>query len=133
MAFSNQFTSQTPQKGVSEWLRNYWRPAMAIQYFAVCVFDFILAPVGWTALQAHLHQPLTQWTPTTLGSGGMYHLAMGAVLGVAAWSRSVEKTDEVAQRAYYRGANDYGSGTYRPRKDVDDEPSGKKPLPGMEE
>jgi len=31
------------------------------------------------------------WQPLTLGGGGLYHLAMGAVLGIAAWSRGQEK------------------------------------------
>lgn len=107
---------------------------MAIQYLVVCVFDFILAPVFWTSLQAYLHLPVTQWVPTTLGSGGTYHLAMGAVLGVAAWTRSLEKSDEKIRTAYDRGAYDRESGYYQNSayRKQPLEPQGKRPLPGME-
>jgi hypothetical protein len=64
---------------------------MAIQYIAVCTCDFIIFPVAWTILQALLGQPVTQWNPLTLQGAGLYHFAMGAVLGVAAWSRGQEK------------------------------------------
>jgi hypothetical protein len=75
---------------MGNWIKNHWRPMMAMQYLAVCVFDFILAPVGWAIVQMYMHVPLVQWSPTTLSAGGLYHLAMGAVLGVAAWTRGQE-------------------------------------------
>jgi len=37
-----------------------------------------------------------QWVPITLQGGGLFHVAMGAVLGVAAWSRGQEKLAGVA-------------------------------------
>jgi hypothetical protein len=73
------------------WINKKWRPGMAIQYIAVCTCDFIIFPVAWTVLQALLGQPVTQWNPLTLQGAGLYHFAMGAVLGVAAWSRGQEK------------------------------------------
>lgn len=78
----------------TDWLRDHWRPMMAMQYLVVCVFDFVLAPILWTSLQAYLSNPITQWTPTTLGSGGFYHISMGAVLGVSAWIRTRDKPAE---------------------------------------
>ena len=27
------------------WIKTYWRPAIAWQYFAVCIFDFIIFPM----------------------------------------------------------------------------------------
>jgi hypothetical protein len=129
-------TAKPVNKGMSEWMRNYWRPLMAIQYLLVCLFDFIIAPVLWPILQSHFHMTLSQWVPTTLGSGGLYHLAMGAVLGVAAWTRSMEKNDEMMRGSYERGAYDHASGYYHPqntmRASSQGEPEGKKPLPGME-
>lgn len=80
------------EQGFSRWINDHWRPMMAMQYLAVCVFDFIIAPIGWAVLQAHEHVPtIVQWVPTTLGNGGMYHLAMGAVIGISAWNRTQEK------------------------------------------
>lgn len=31
------------------------------------------------------------WSPLTLQGAGLFHLAMGAILGVTAWSRGQEK------------------------------------------
>jgi len=122
------------KQGVSRWMREYWRPLMAMQYLIVCMFDFVIAPITWTAFQAYNHQTLlTQWNPTTLGSGGTYHLAMGAVLGVAAWTRSIDKENEMMRGAYMNGVR--GTGSFRRTIQMpldDDEPMPRKPLPGME-
>lgn len=67
------------------WLKQYWRPAIAWQYFAVCVFDFIIFPA------AYMHFANQPWDPITLKEGGFYHLAMAAIIGVAAWTRGQEK------------------------------------------
>lgn len=71
----------------------YWRPAMAWQYFTVCMFDFLLAPFAWSVFEALSGVPVTQWQPITLHSGGLYHLSMGAVIGVSAWTRTLEKIE----------------------------------------
>jgi hypothetical protein len=36
-------------------------------------------------------QVTSQWLPITLQGGGLYHIALGAILGVAAYGRSQEK------------------------------------------
>jgi hypothetical protein len=68
---------------------------MAWQYFVVCLFDFFFAPI----LTALFHQwngsPYEAWVPLTLTNGGLYHLAMGTIVGVAAWSRSREKIQKM--------------------------------------
>lgn len=69
------------------WLQKYWRPSMAWQYFTVCLFDFMLAPVLGAIYSAVRDIPMVAWHPLTLEGGGMYHLAMGAVLGISAWTR----------------------------------------------
>ena len=60
-------------------------------YMVTCTCDFIIFPVGWSILQSVIGANVTQWNPITLQGAGLYHLAMGAVLGVAAWSRGQEK------------------------------------------
>jgi hypothetical protein len=75
----------------SDWMSAKWRPAMGWMYMAVCIFDFIVFPILWTGAQGVVHNTLVQWDPITLKSGGFFHMAMGAVLGVAAWSRGQEK------------------------------------------
>lgn len=72
------------------WLKQYWRPAIAWQYFAVCVFDFIIFPA------AYMHFVNQTWDPITLKEGGFYHLAMAAIIGVAAWTRGQEKIQKIA-------------------------------------
>ena len=77
------------------WLRNHWRPMMAWMYMFVCFFDFVLAPIGWSLLQAYKGgSVITQWNPLTLQGGSFFHIAMGAVLGVSAYGRTKEKINE---------------------------------------
>lgn len=64
---------------------------MGWTYMVTCVMDFIVFPVAWNLLQASLGQTITQWNPLTLQGAGLYHMAMGAVVGVTAWQRSREK------------------------------------------
>lgn len=80
------------ENGSDHWMNTKWRPFMAWKYAAVCIFDFIVAPILWGILQIILHvgAPIA-WVPLTLQGAGLYHLAMGAILGVAAWTRSKEK------------------------------------------
>jgi hypothetical protein len=55
------------------------------------VTDFIIFPVLWSILQAALKQPVTAWQPITLQGAGLFHLSMGAIIGVAAFGRTQEK------------------------------------------
>lgn len=79
------------------WIKSYWRPAMAWQYFAVCVFDFLAAPLftAWYSYFAKI--PYQVWKPITMGEGGFYHMAMAAIVGVAAWTRGQEKVNEIRE------------------------------------
>jgi len=79
-----------------DWMQKKWRPAMGWMYMLVCFCDMVLFPVAWSILQAVLHQPVTQWNPLTLQGAGLFHLAMGAVLGIAAWGRTQEKVNGAA-------------------------------------
>jgi len=79
------------------WVDNKWRPAMGWMYFTVCLFDFVIAPILWSLIQAYFKGNVTdQWDPITLQGAGLFHMAMGAVLGVAVWSRGKEKMVGVA-------------------------------------
>ena len=91
-----------------------WRPALAWSYVAICVFDFIIAPLimmvffGNAQASAILPQGLTAseiaeilravpppvyhaWVPLTLQSGGFFHITMGAILGIGSYTRGREK------------------------------------------
>jgi hypothetical protein len=57
-----------------------------------CIFDFVVAPILWSLTQSLFHGSVqTQWQPLTLQGAGLYHIAMGAVLGIAAYGRTQEK------------------------------------------
>lgn len=81
-----------------DWMNNKWRPAMGWMYMVVCMFDFVIFPILWSLLQAFVHgQVSSQWQPLTIQGAGLFHMAMGAVLGVAAYGRSQEKIAGMAQ------------------------------------
>jgi hypothetical protein len=80
-----------------DWMVKKWRPAMGWTYMAICILDMAVFPVMWAAVQVLTITPLTQWNPLTLQGAGLFHLAMGAVLGIAAWSRGQEKITGVAK------------------------------------
>ena len=98
-----------------DWMQNKWRPMMGWTYMVTCITDFIIFPVMWSVLQAvQGGQVTSQWNPITLQGAGLFHLAMGAVLGVAAWSRGREKLAGVASQGPYFGPSqvddyDYGN------------------------
>lgn len=81
-------------KESSDWINKKWRPAMGWLYMLTCFFDFVIFPVLWSVLQAMSKGQVTsQWQPLTLQGAGLYHIAMGAVLGIAAYGRTKEKIE----------------------------------------
>jgi hypothetical protein len=80
------------EKKKEDWMNSKWRPAMGWMYMVVCFFDFVVAPILWSLLQAVFQGGVNvQWQPLTLQGAGLFHVAMGAVLGLAAWGRTQEK------------------------------------------
>lgn len=97
----------------NSWIKHYWRPAMAYQYLAVCLSDFIFFPILTMLYYGYVGGEYIPWDPITLKESGFYHLAMGAILGVSAWTRGQEKikniysgdvveTSHMSQTPYYR-------------------------------
>lgn len=82
-------------KSEEDWMTKKWRPMMAIMYMTACLFDFVFFPIMFTVVQfwevSAANDAFRQWAPITLQGGGLFHVAMGAVLGVSAWSRGQEK------------------------------------------
>jgi hypothetical protein len=99
-------TEQSASESKKEdWMNSKWRPMMGWMYMLVCMFDMILFPILWSLLQTVTHTPITQWNPLTLQGAGLFHIAMGAVLGIAAFGRTQEKM---------AGANNGGATTPTP-------------------
>jgi hypothetical protein len=84
--------SSVSEKKKEDWMNTKWRPMMGWMYMVVCICDFVLFPVLWSLIQAvHGGQVATQWSPITLNGAGLFHMAMGAILGIAAYGRTQEK------------------------------------------
>ena len=79
------------EKKKEDWMNSKWRPMMGWMYMVVCMMDMVVFPVLWSLLQTLQHQQITQWNPLTLQGAGLFHIAMGAVLGIAAFGRTQEK------------------------------------------
>ena len=81
-------------KDATDWINKKWRPVMGWVYMMTCTCDFVLFPILWSLLQALTKGNVTmQWQPLTLQGAGLYHIAMGAVLGIAAYGRTKEKVE----------------------------------------
>ena len=74
-----------------DWINSKWRPAMGWMYMLVCVMDMVVFPILWSLLQTVTNTQITQWNPLTLQGAGLFHIAIGAVLGVTAYGRTQEK------------------------------------------
>ena len=74
-----------------DWMNSKWRPMMGWMYMLVCTMDMVVFPILWSLLQTMTHTNITQWQPLTLQGAGLFHIAMGAVLGIAAFGRTQEK------------------------------------------
>ena len=83
--------AEEKESGGTEWMQKLWRPAMGWMYMLICLLDMAVFPVLWSILQAVMHVPITQWNPLTLQGAGLFHIAMGAVLGISAFGRTQEK------------------------------------------
>jgi len=93
-AFSNALAVGS-QREEQPWMKTYWRPAIAWSYLITCLFDFIIFPILWSMLQAYFNGTIdSAWQPITLHGAGLYHLAMGAAIGISAYSRGREKLND---------------------------------------
>ena len=94
------------EKKKEDWMNAKWRPMMGWMYMCICMFDFMVAPILWSMVQAYFHGGInTQWQPLTLQGAGLFHLAMGAVIGISAYGRTQEKLN---------GAEGGGLGSFGP-------------------
>jgi hypothetical protein len=98
------------------WFVKYWRPAAGWIYLGICLFDFVIMPL----LTSHTNLTISQileisitlrpedklnaivqlsrkisWEPLTLMGNGMFHMAFGALLSVAAWSRGKVQESQI--------------------------------------
>jgi hypothetical protein len=85
-------TKTAAEQKTEDWMTTKWRPLMAVTYMATIWFDFIVGPILYNFLQYfNPGQAISSYIPITLQGGGLYHISMGAILGIAAWTRGKEK------------------------------------------
>jgi hypothetical protein len=99
-------------------MNDNWRSVAFIVYCAICLFDFIIMPGIYEAVnktidpsaaaaiakqfddpsvQLEIIKQLTtkrQWTPLTMDGAAAFHFAFGAILTGAAWTRGMEKVEQ---------------------------------------
>ena len=77
------------------WFKSNWRPMAAWIYLIIVFMDFVGFPLLIHLLWSFTtHLPtdkFIEWTSLTLTNGGIFHMAMGAIIGVTAWSKSSER------------------------------------------
>lgn len=78
---------------------------MAWVYMAICIFDFIIGPVLRVWFMAYTGQIIDPWVSLTLSEGGMFHMSMGAIVGVSAWTRGQEKLTAMNNPAFQNNPN----------------------------
>jgi hypothetical protein len=79
----------------------------------------------WSLIQAaHGGRVETQWQPITLQGAGLFHMAMGAIIGVAAFGRTQEKLAGVNSPGMNSGyGNNPSSGFGNPSSGYGNNPS----------
>jgi hypothetical protein len=104
------------EKKKEDWMNSKWRPMMGWMYMLVCTMDMVVFPILWSLLQTFTHTNITQWNPLTLQGAGLFHIAMGAVLGIAAFGRTQEKLGganngglQTTTAGFASGSSAYGS------------------------
>jgi hypothetical protein len=125
-------------KEVENKLQRFWRPIVAYTYIIICIFDFILMPMWYEISNTTVnirdsvdlslkYAPEYQekvlvglttkrvWQPLTLDTAGTFHLAFGAILGAAAYTRGREKQERVR----YSGRSTYGQNNRPDNPDED--------------
>ena len=93
MSSQSEYNHSTEsEKKKEDWMNSKWRPMMGWMHMLICLFDFMVAPILWSTIQALFHGGITtQWQPLTLQGAGLFHVAMGAVIGISAYGRTQEK------------------------------------------
>lgn len=78
--------------GNFETFRSVWRPAIGWLYIVICLSDFMVFPILWSIAHIiYLGNVGEAWKPLTLDGAGLFHISMGGILGISAWSSGKEK------------------------------------------
>lgn len=100
-----------------QWYQKWWRPMVALTYLLIVILDFGIMPILYemdrpdpaaaVTLALQFENPGAQvqalqtlqaqrnWSPITILGGGLFHVAMGAILTGAAITRGMEKRQRI--------------------------------------
>lgn len=100
-----------------KWYQKWWRPCVAFVYLGILILDFAVMPILYeldrpdparaVTLALQFEKPAAQvqalqtlqaqrnWAPITILGGGLFHVAMGAILAGAAITRGMEKRQRI--------------------------------------
>lgn len=118
-------------------LKDLWRTYAAWVYLIICMFDFLVAPILLALYSANLTKSYIEWKPLTIMGGGVFHLSMGAILGVSAYAQGKFFDQYMAHNfsraEYYDDDDDDFETTPRRRSRDDDDDYENKPKPSKEQ
>lgn len=117
-----------PSDSYEGWIQSKWRPLMAFTYMAIILFDFLIAPILNVLATHYFGMNLGTWKPLTMAEGGMFHIAMGAILGVAAWTRGQEKIIQMKTTGNYPPYYDPNSYVEIDRSQIVTRPMARQPI-----
>lgn len=90
-------------RGTDEgFFKSHWREFMAWSYGIVCLWDFMLAPVFFSWYAHYVGTPYVAWVPLTTSGGGLYHVAMGAIIGVSSYGNTQEKVTNITTSSQFQ-------------------------------
>ena|ERR1700744_1770192 len=72
---------------------NIWKEVLSYVFSAVIAFDFIIAPSTVMILDGIAKANLPTWQPLTLQGGGLFYVAMAAILSVGAYGSFVKSRE----------------------------------------
>ena len=87
---NNKNENKVSAKG-EHWLKSFWRPACAVVYLIIVLFDFVIFPSVLAFLSFKHGQVYIPYQSISLQSGGLIHLSFGTILGLSAYTRGMEK------------------------------------------
>jgi len=131
MATAEEYAKMSDsEKKKEDWMNNKWRPMMGWMYMVVCMADFVVFPILWSIVQVHGGGEVkAQWQPITLQGAGLFHIAMGAILGIAAYGRTQEKMAGANNGGLSLPASGPATPSFAPAAPVASTPSFSAPKP----
>ncbi len=102
---------------------------MAVQYMIVCLFDFVFFP-AFREMHNVSSGSFHEWKSLTLQGGGLYHGAMGAIVGVYAYQKTKEIMASMGASSSTIERTVERSSIVTPADDRTDDKHGDKPATG---